>query len=191
MFRATFSRCQLSSGSIRRSAQRRYPEDDNPPPRGSERAYCSQCREISAPRRLASRRQAMVKRVVPLAAIAITTSWASTSCWLIRLTPSSASSSPLHRSRPSVFLPSRKDHDQPLFRPAKRRCELSTILLGKTTGRAGADIDKSALTLETRMHCDHGGRDLFAGSHNRRDGCNWPSTMDSAISSACQASILE
>jgi hypothetical protein len=43
-------------------------------------------------------------------------------------------------------------------------------LLGKTTGRAGADIDKSAVTLETRMHCDHGGRDLFAGSHNRRDG---------------------
>jgi hypothetical protein len=24
--------------------------------------------------------------------------------------------------------------------------------------------------LETRVHCDHGGRDLFAGSQNRRDG---------------------
>jgi hypothetical protein len=43
-------------------------------------------------------------------------------------------------------------------------------LLGKTTGRAGSDIDKPTVTVETRVHCDHGGRDLFAGSQNRRDG---------------------
>ena len=44
------------------------------------------------------------------------------------------------------------------------------MLSGKTTGRAGADIDKPAGTLEPRVHCDHGRRDLFAGGEHRRDG---------------------
>jgi hypothetical protein len=75
----------------------------------------------------------------------------------------------LHRPQQSLF-PSRKKQDQPLFRPSKCRSEFGTILHGKAPGCAGADIDQSAVTLETRMHCYHCGGNLFSSGLNRRDG---------------------
>src|SRR5690349_16715730 len=111
---------------------------------------------VSAPRCLASCRQAKVNGVVPLAATAINTSRASIAwCPTSRIASSISSSAPSDGLQERIAAP-RDQQQQTLLRPAESRHQFGAVLRREAPGGARAGIGEPAAVAQPRFDCERG-----------------------------------